>query len=155
MAGIERQRRQHRKDLALEVGFAESALLVGQLGVVEQANALIAQLGLNIVEPAAAMLIGQHVDGAADRDQLLGGRRAIGRAADHAGGDLLLDAGHADHKEFIEVGAEDREELDPLQQRVLLVKRLLQHAPVELQPAQLAVEIVRCFCERRAARSDA
>ena len=36
MAGIERQRCQHRKDLAFEIGFTESALLVDQNAVVER-----------------------------------------------------------------------------------------------------------------------
>jgi hypothetical protein len=39
----------------------------------------------------------------------------------------------ADHEELVQVGAEDREELDALEQRVALVERLFQHAQIELQ----------------------
>jgi hypothetical protein len=53
---------------------------------------------------------------------------------------LLTHAGHADHEEFVEIGAKDRQELQPLHQRILGVLRLLEHAQVEFQPAQLAVE---------------
>jgi hypothetical protein len=44
------------------------------------------------------------------------------------------------HEELVEVRAEDRQELHPLEQRVALVERLAQHAGVEVEPAQLAVD---------------
>ena len=54
---------------------------------------------------------------------------------------LLPQTRHADHEELVQVGAEDGQEFDPLQQRGRLVQRLFQDAPVELQPAQFAIEI--------------
>ena len=49
----------------------------------------------------------------------------------HAGADLLLEAADPLHEELVEIGADDREELDPLEQRGARVLGLVQHAPVE------------------------
>src|SRR5262249_49932924 len=48
--------------------------------------------------------------------------------------------GDTDHEELVEVAGRDRQEADPLQQRVVGVLRLLQHATIEIQPGQLAIE---------------
>src|SRR6266566_3547109 len=55
---------------------------------------------------------------------------------------LLLQPRYPDLEELVQIGAEDREELEPLEQRVRAVGRLLQHAAVELEPGELAVEVV-------------
>lgn len=54
---------------------------------------------------------------------------------------LLLDAGHADHEEFIEVGGEDRGEIAAFQQRLVFVLGEFEDSLVELQPAEFSVEI--------------
>ena len=56
------------------------------------------------------------------------------------GGDPALEAGDPHHEELVEVGGEDRQEPHPLQQRQVLVLGELEHAGVEVQPGQLAVE---------------
>ena len=68
--------------------------------------------------------------------------QAVGRAFDGGAFDLLFEAGDADFEELVQVGAEDAEELDALEQGRGRVQRLLQDALIELQPAQLAVEEV-------------
>ena len=50
------------------------------------------------------------------------------------------DQRHPLHEELVQVRREDREELHALEQRRPLVERLLQHAPVELEPAHVAVD---------------
>src|SRR3712207_8029033 len=52
-----------------------------------------------------------------------------------------LQAGDADHVELVEVAGEDRQELHPLQQGEGVVLRQLEHAGVEVQPRQLAVDV--------------
>ena len=49
-------------------------------------------------------------------------------------------ARHAHHVELVEVGGGDRQEAQALEQRMALVLGFLEHAPVELEPGQLAVE---------------
>jgi len=51
----------------------------------------------------------------------------------------LLQARHADLEELVEVGAGDCQELDALEERYVVVLRLRQYAPVELEKGQLAV----------------
>ena len=53
------------------------------------------------------------------------------------------EAGDAHHDELVEVLARDRQEAQPLEQRMVGVLRFLQHAPVELQPGNLAVDEAR------------
>ena len=52
----------------------------------------------------------------------------------------LLEAGDPHHEELVEVRRGDRRELDPLEQRRRRVGRLLEHALVEREPRQLAVD---------------
>ena len=67
--------------------------------------------------------------------------QAVGLARVDAGVDLVVQPGHADHDELVEVGGVDGEELDPLHQRRALVLGQLEHALVEVEPGQLAVGV--------------
>ena len=71
------------------------------------------------------------------------------------GGDLAVEAGHPHHVELVEVGGGDRQEAQALEQRVAEVVRLLQHAAIELQPGQLAIEEARRTRRRRRRRAGA
>ena len=93
----------------------------------------------------AAVLLGDELLGAAgDSLQLSERFEAVDRRVlrQHVAEGLLAQAGDADHEELVEVRGEDREELCPLEQRVIGVLGLFEHAGVELQPAQLAVDEV-------------
>src|SRR5262249_56306891 len=48
--------------------------------------------------------------------------------------------GHALHEELVEVRRDDRQELQALEQRRALVERLVQHAAVEREPSEVAIE---------------
>ena len=69
-----------------------------------------------------------------DALERLGRQQPVGAAGIDPGLDLVVDTGHADHEELVEVGDEDGQELDPLHQRQRLVLGELQHAVVEVQP---------------------
>ena len=69
-------------------------------------------------------------------------RQAVGAASVAAELDLLLDARDPDLKELVEIGGNDAEETQSLQQRYPLVGHLSQYAPVEGQGRQLAVDEV-------------
>jgi hypothetical protein len=77
----------------------------------------------------------------ADARQRLMRLQAVGTGLFTGEGDLLLQAGDADFEELVQVAGEDQQELQPLQQRVGLIQRLFQHADVELQLRQLAVDV--------------
>ena len=53
---------------------------------------------------------------------------------------LGLQSGDAHLEELVEVGCADRQEPEPLQQRVRRVARFLEHPLVEIEPAQLAID---------------
>ena len=61
------------------------------------------------------------------RTELLAGVEAVGRAGADAGVELLLEAGDPDLEVLVEVLGEDREELGPLEQRLLRVLRQGEH----------------------------
>ncbi len=75
--------------------------------------------------------LGQH---AAWRHAVLADQLMIQR-------DLALQPGHPNLEELVHVAREDQQELQPFQQRRALVQRLVQHADIELQLRQLAVDI--------------
>ncbi len=102
------------------------------------------------------MPAGDLLSALVDAAQLLTRRQAIGRP--HRQSHLVapLQSRDTDHVELVEVGGEDREELRALQQRQRRVGREREHARVEVEPAQLAVEvavlgqrIVDCLRRRR------
>ncbi len=77
---------------------------------------------------------------AADLVQRLRGPAPVLQRLVDPGLDLVVQAGDADHEELVEVRGRDRAELEPLEQRHRVVLGELEHARVELQPGELAVE---------------
>src|SRR5262249_6509403 len=140
-ARIEREGRQHRHDLAPEIVGEKRRDVVAVVLRVEEHDPVPRQLGPELLLPAAALL-GQHGERplAHDRNLLLR-RQAVARDGLVAAAHLLQQRRDADHEELVQVGADDREELDALEQWMPLVPRLREHAGVERQPAQLAVNV--------------
>jgi hypothetical protein len=71
------------------------------------------------------------------------GSHAVGRALHDPGRHLTLESCHAHLEELVQVATTDRQELEPLQERGAVVQRLVQHAAIELQPGQLAIDVER------------
>ena len=55
---------------------------------------------------------------------------------------LVLQPRHADHEEFIQIRTRDRQEFQFFQQGIVRIHCFLQYAAIELQPRQLAVQII-------------
>ena len=141
MRGVDCQGSENGKDpLAVE---AVDPLVFARCEFVHrhEVDALIGELGLDVVEEKPCVAFGQCtrmlVDGPHDRPRL--GTRDRGHGQSR--GDAAFEAGHADHEELIEVRREDRQEVHPLQQRGFRVVRHGEHALVERQPRQFAVEV--------------
>jgi hypothetical protein len=64
----------------------------------------------------------------------------IDRDIVNAGAIFLEDGGDAHHEELIEVRSGNRQELHPLEQRMIGILGLRQHALIELEPAEFAVD---------------
>ena len=74
--------------------------------------------------------------------QLLGDGQAVRAGLVRAELDALLEAGDADLEELVEVVRRDAQELEPLEQRDFLVERLCEHALVEFEQRQFAIDVV-------------
>jgi hypothetical protein len=75
-----------------------------------------------------------------DLAQHLPGRHRVRFGRRPPAGDLLLQAADADLEELVEVARDDAQEAQALEQRVARVLGLLEHAAVEGEQAQFAVE---------------
>ena len=141
MPGVERERRQHRVDVPAVVVVEVRLDRRGVVRRVEDPDAVRGEQRAEDVGPAALDVVRHPLGAPADGVELLLRAHSVGRQHLAVGAELAQQRGHADHEELVEVGRDDREELDPLEQRVTLVLGLQQDPLVELQPAQLAVDV--------------
>ena len=149
MGGIDRQRRQHREDVAQEmVGEPRPIRLLERLRL-DQDHVVGRKFGAQLAPPHL-LVDGEARHGLIDPAQLLGRGQSVRTAGDDAGAHLALEAGHAHHEKFVQVVGGNRQEPHPFQQRVAGIARLFEHAAVEMEPGQFAVD--ESF---RSGRSDA
>ena len=114
-------------------------LFLGHLRPLDQNDTLLGQ-HLAKLAPALLLIPRQHPDRIPDADELFGGRQPVRALDRNSGTQLALEAGDADHEEFIEVVGGDREKTDPLEQGMGVIGGFLEHPAVEMQPRQLAVD---------------
>src|SRR5690606_996412 len=107
----------------------------------EQADALGGEGGEDLLLKDLVLLFDEPLGDALDLTQGALRGAAVGADLRQAEADLLLDARDPDLVELVQVGAEDRQEPQPLEQRQALVLGLLQHPTVELELAQLPVDV--------------
>ena len=117
------------------------ALLVVELVDGEHADVVLGQRRAQAPFEAVAQPPAQLEHALADQRDRLRGDAPVGPGVLDARVDLVAQAGDAHHVVLVEVRRVDRAELHALQQRDPLVLGQLQHALVEVQPGQLAVEI--------------
>jgi hypothetical protein len=94
------------------------------------------------VVEAAVLRFDERVGSVVDRAHLLGDGQAIGPGLIGAQLQSLLQTSDADLEELVEIARGDAQELEPLEQRDLLVARLREHAPIEFEQRQLTVDVV-------------
>ena len=139
---IDRHRREDRQDAVLKKPVDVFALLSFERVVSQELKTFGRHRRPDAVLEAAILPGDEILRPLGHRLELLDRTETVGRIILRGTltEGLLADARQPDHEKFVEVGTEDRQKFEPLHQRVLGVLRLLQHAEVELQPAQLAVE---------------
>ena len=142
VAGVDRQRGEHREDPALELVGQPLPVVVVELGPAgehgSRPSARPPQTGPRNTSSARAI---SDPGPGEDRLELLRPRSSVDAAPGDPGGDPLLQTRHPDLEELVQVLAEDRQELDPLQQRGLGVLGQGEHPGVEVQPGELTVEV--------------
>ena len=153
MGGVDGDGGQQRIDFALEVVLGKGAGVVVELLPLEQADALLAQLGEQLVVPAAVLGVDKAVDfGGEDGEGFVGAQAVVARLA-VAVFNALHEAGLADFDVLVEVGAGDGEELDALEQGIGGVFGFFKHTPVELHPGVVAAVEELLFWSRSGHRA--
>ena len=116
------------------------ALFLGQPLVAAQHDALLLQQPMQLGRQQPLLLhdVAHHRQTLA---HLLLGATAVHRQFPYPRTDLLLEATDAFHEKFVQIGTDDGQKLDPLQQRIARVLGFVQHSLVEGQPSQFAVQI--------------
>ena len=141
MSGIECERRQNRSNVGGEVAgevFAHPRRVVAR---VEKLHVRGGEEGAQSVVPAACDVAKHRVGSCAHGGQLFVDRQSVRRLGSQPCPELARERRHADHEELVEVVRRDRQEFHPLEQRMRIGPRLIQHAFVECQPAQLAIDV--------------
>ena len=95
---------------------------------------MLAQLGAHVLRELARVAAIELPDPFGDPLEHLRRRQTVGPAGVDPGLELIMDPGHTDHEELVQVGDEDGQELQSLDQRQALVLGELKHAIVELEP---------------------
>ncbi len=115
---------------------------IGELADIDDDDALLGQIGAQF---APALLLGADEigDALADPDELIGRRQPVVRRRDQTRRDLVDQAGHPHHEEFVEIARRNRQEAQLLEQRMAAIARLLEHAAVEFEPGEFAIDEAR------------
>ena len=148
MFGINRQGREDRQHLGAEIIFQPCQIGAWQPGGLQKADAVFGEGGRQFAPPADILVAHHPPDASLDGAQSVGGRQAIQAGGGDAAFDLLLEAGDAHLEKFVQVGSGDAKKLETFQERIAGIAGLVEHALVELQPAQLAVDEMSRFNSR-------
>ena len=109
---------------------------------IEQANPRLGQPGQHLFPQAAVLAFDQPVRPLVHLQKLVVEGEGLGHAVFGLGEPLhlLAQPRHANHHEFVEVAAEDRQELQTFEQQVAGILGFLEHAGVELEPTEFAID---------------
>ena len=139
MRRIDRERRQQREDVVEEMILDPGSFGLGDVAAVDQNDADLGQDAAQVA-PDRLLVAGQLGNRLVDQDELFGRGQAVGTALGNALAHLGLDAGDADHEEFIKVIGRNRQESHPLQRGMAGIDRFLQDPAVEVQPGKLPID---------------
>ena len=138
--GVDRQRREDREDRVDEHLLEVGPVVVGQVVPVGEADPFVLERRHDLVGEHRCRPVDEFVDPAPDRAQLVDEVEPVGGGGAQAGLELLHETRDPHLEELVEVLAEDGEELGSLEQRQAVVLGQGEHAGVELEPRELAVE---------------
>ena len=141
VTGIDRERGEDRKD-PLDEHFPNPGAVIAVKGFPFcQPDGMIGETRQDVVEKRGPAPLEQGLHLQTDGGQLVGHRQAVGRRPGNTGRLLVLEAGDANLEELVHVGGKDGQELDPLQQRDLVVFGEGQDPAVEFECRQLPVDV--------------
>ena len=141
VAGVDRQWGQHGEDATLELVGQPDPVLVVELGPAGEPDPDVGQLTADRAEEGLVGAGDEERGSSEDRLELLRSGHPVDAAPADTGRDTLLQPCDAHLEELVQVVAEDRKELHPLQQRGRRILGQSQHPSVEVEPRQLTVEV--------------
>ncbi len=117
-------------------------MLFGQIVVGRDPDVLFVEGGDELVVPARGELVFELLDALPARIEGLGGGEFAGArgCVGDALGVSVFEQTDALHHELVEVRCEDRDELDPFEQRRTRIERDIEHPGVKLKPREIPVE---------------
>ncbi len=125
MGRVNRDRGQKRIDLALKVVLGKGPRFLVELFPLQQPDTVFAQLGQQVLVPAAVLRSHKRVNLGGQHGEGFVGAQAVVAGLAIAVFDALHEAGLADFDVLIEVRAGNGQEFDALQQGIGRVPRLL------------------------------
>ena len=140
--GVEPDRRQYRHHLAQEEAADPLALRLVPVRAAQEADAFGVERRQDFLVEQRVLRLDQGARFGADAQQVFLRRQAVGGDRLRAELDLFLESGDADLEELVQVAADDAQEAQSFEQRMARVLRLRQHAPVEREQPEFAVEEV-------------
>ncbi len=141
--GIEADGTYHRHDLFGEILAHPRGLRLGPLRAPPEAQPLLLECRDQRLVENMVLAFDLLVRDARDFGQYLARRQAIGTALLAGQSDLVLEARHTNLEELVQIGGEDQQKHQPVEQWMRRIQGLLEHADIELQMRQLAIEIQR------------
>ena len=138
---VQCERREHRLDLGREIVLHPLAHGARDALAAHQAEVLRRKRRPQHLVQHAVLLVDQCVRARRNGGELLERGQTVGAGLRGAELHPLLDPGDADLEEFVEVGGGDRQEAQAFQQGQAGIARLLEHAAVELEQRQLAIDV--------------
>jgi len=145
---VERKGSEDREDLLPEESLKGMPVLFPEFPVLEDRDAGSLQGGEEIFFPERHLLPDERKQCPVYGPKLPGRAHAVRGSLEDSLLNLPVQPRDPDHEELVEVVGEDREELDPFQEGVAPICRLLEHPPVELDPGEFPVdEEARVFKE--------
>ena len=140
LAGADGERRQHGIDLLLEPRCELDQLLLGELLHPGDDDPLARERRAQVAAPEPRLPLVQRLHALADLRERRARRPAVLGPDVQPGGSLVEQARDSHPEELVQVRREERAVLDPLQERLALVERLLEHARAPVDPRELAIE---------------
>ena len=140
--GVQPDGREERHHLAEEIVADPLLLRRRPLGAAQEPDAFLRERGKDLLVQEPVLALDDALRARGDLAEHLERLHAVGARGRGAELDLLLHARDADLEELVQVRRDDAQELQPLEERHRLVLGLREHASIEFERLQLAVEEV-------------
>ena len=150
MGRIKRLGSQYRKYLVEKMLSEPGFGIIGKFAHGRNKNIFSGQ-GPGQGRPYPLLMLEQRVGADRDRFQLLSGCQTIGRTFLDVLAILTDQPGKADHEELVQIATGDRQEAQPLEQRMRVILSLFDNPLVKAQPAYFPIEIAFAGIFRKSA----